>query len=65
MAAGVRSGQFKGLSVEFRSAAESRNASGVRMISKAWLTGLAAVVDPAYASATVEVRGKHRRLFWL
>ena len=65
IAAGVRGGQLKGLSVEFRSAAETRDGNGVRKISKAWLSGLAAVADPAYASATVEVRGKQRRRFWL
>ena len=59
----VRGGELKGLSVEFRSASERRE-NGVRRIEKAWLTGLAVVKDPAYASASVEVRRKSRRRVW-
>lgn len=59
VAAGVREGSLRGLSVEFRSAAE-RYRDGVRRISKAWLSGLALVENPAYSSATVEVREKDR-----
>ena len=54
----VKKGELRGLSVEFRSAAE-RVINGVRRISKAWLVGLAVVADPAYSSAAVELRNKN------
>lgn len=63
----VRSQELRGLSVEFRSAEETRK-NGVRKIAKAWLSGLAVVRDPAYSSATVEVRNRRperRILTWL
>ena len=63
----VRSKELRGLSIEFRAEVEKR-VGGVRRITKAWLTGLAAVANPAYASATVEVREKSTArgiLLWL
>ena len=65
VAARVRAGELKGLSVEFRAAAEHRDAAGVRRITRAWLTGLATVASPAYPSASVEVRHKRRARVWL
>ena len=60
----VRRGDLKGMSVEFRSAEERRERSGLRRIVKAWVTGAAVVSSPAYSSALIEVRSKRRRL-WL
>ena len=59
----VRSGLFKGLSVEFRSVAE-RYVAGVREIRRALLVGAGLVDDPAYKLSRVEVRARGRRL-WL
>ena len=56
----IRSGLFKGLSVEFRAVRQSIVA-GVRRISEAVLTGAALCDDPAYAGATVEARAKAER----
>ena len=53
----VRSKELRGLSIEFRAEIE-KQVDGIRRITKAWLTGLAAVANPAYSSATVEVREK-------
>ena len=61
----VRRGELKGMSVEFRSAEERREKSGLRRIVRAWVTGAAVVASPAYSSAVVEVRNKpaeHRYL---
>ena len=56
-AAEIRSGLFKGLSVEFTSTRESFVA-GVRRIAKATLRGAGLVDSGAYESATVEARAK-------
>ena len=62
----VRNGTLRGLSVEFRSERETRQA-GTRVIQRAQLVGAGLVDDPAYGSATVEVRqdGSKRRRIWL
>ena len=66
VAQAVREGKIKGLSVEFKSVAETRD-NGLRRIAKAWLVGLALVADPAYRTATVEVRDQTPTRFrrWL
>ena len=65
IASSVRRGEQKGMSVEFRGAEERRDRSGLRRISKAWVTGAAVVADPAYKTATIELRAKRRRRLWL
>ena len=66
VAAQVKSGEIRGLSIEFRSV-EERREGGLRRIFRAWVSGAAAVVDPAYSSAVVEVRKRasERRYLWL
>ena len=59
-AAEIRSGLFKGLSVEFTSTRESFVA-GVRRIAKATLRGAGLVDSGAYEAATVEARAKAAR----
>ena len=54
-AAEIRSGLFKGLSVEFK-AVRQNIVGGVRRISEAFLTGAGLVDSGAYESATVEAR---------
>ena len=64
IAAQVKSGEIRGLSIEFRSV-EERREGGLRRIFRAWISGAAAVASPAYSSAVVEVRNKpaeHRYL---
>ena len=51
----IRSGLFRGLSIEFR-AVKQTIVAGVRRISEAVLTGAALCDSPAYESATVEAR---------
>lgn len=63
-AANVRAGVLRGLSVEFRSEKETVR-DGVRVIQRAILEGAGLVDFGAYASATVEARGKVRRRIWL
>lgn len=64
-AAEIRSGLFRGLSVEFR-ASRQRFAAGVRRIMGAALTGAGLVDTPSYAGSGVEVREKGgRRRVWL
>ena len=58
----IRSGLFRGLSVEFKAVREQYRA-GVRRIQAALLTGAALVDSPAYRTA-VEVRGKRRRRYY-
>ena len=53
----IRSGLFKGLSIEFRAVRENF-VGGVRRISEAVLTGAGLVDSPAYSQATVEARAK-------
>ena len=52
----VREGRLSGLSVEFHSLAESRSTSGVRVVERARLVGLALCQDPAYLQTSVEAR---------
>ena len=56
-AAEIRSGLFRGLSVEFR-AVRQTIVGGVRRITSAVLSGAAIVDSPSYAGSAVEVRGK-------
>ena len=53
----IRSGLFKGLSIEFR-AVRQTIVSGIRRIAEATLTGAAIVDAGSYEAATVEVRTK-------
>ena len=53
----IRSGLFKGMSIEFRATAQSI-VGGVRRITEAVLSGAAIVDSPSYAGASVEVRSK-------
>ena len=53
----IRSGLFRGLSVEFKAVRQSI-VGGVRRITEAVLSGAAIVDDPSYAAASVEVREK-------
>lgn len=59
----VKAGVLKGLSVEFRSLAESVK-GGLRWIEKATLGGIGVVGEPAYREARVEARNRKRRV-WL
>ena len=64
-AAEIRSGLFRGLSVEFKATAQTI-VGGVRRITAAVLSGAAIVDSPSYAAASVEVRAKpRRRQIWL
>lgn len=51
----VRSGNLRGLSVEFHALHESRDTSGTRVIERARLSGIGLVADPSYATS-VEAR---------
>ena len=62
-AAEVRSGLFRGLSVEFRTIKQSYQ-NGVRRIAEAVLGGVGLVDSASYSGSTVEVRGKRFRV-WL
>ena len=57
---GVRSGRFKGWSVEFLARRETRDANGIRVIEAADLPGLALVDHPSYPGSTVEARRRRR-----
>ena len=69
-AAEIRSGLFKGMSIEFRATAQTI-VGGVRRITEAVLSGAAIVDTPSYAAASVEVRSKGggnlptERFLWL
>ena len=56
-AAEVRSGLFRGMSIEFR-AVKQTIVGGVRRITAAVLSGAAIVDSPSYSAASVEVREK-------
>ena len=69
-AAEIRSGLFRGLSVEFK-AVRQFIVGGVRRITSAVLSGAAIVDSPSYADSAVEVRAKRggnrpdARTMWL
>ena len=52
------------MSIEFTSLAETRTASGIREIARAYVGAVAMVADPEYKQATAEVRSRQRRV-WL
>ena len=54
--AGVKSGRYKGWSVEFIARRESRDTEGVRVVTAADLPGLALVDHPSYPGSVVEAR---------
>ena len=58
-AAEIRSGLFRGLSVEFRPTAERRK-GGIRHITAALLEGAGLVDNPEYSGSAVEVRKRAR-----
>ena len=66
LASEIRNQTLKGLSIEFRSLQE-KVVNGIRRIAKATVSGIAAVKEPAYQTATVEVREKKQEhlLTWL
>ena len=56
----VRAGKLKGFSIEFK-AIEERMESGLRVISKAILSGIGLVGAPSYTQSTVEARRRRAR----
>ena len=60
----VESGK-SGLSVQFYSLEETRNASGVREIREALVTHAALVENPEYSQGRAELRDTGRLRFWL
>ena len=65
VAAEIRAGRKRGLSVEFY-AAEEGNVQGVREVRSALIEAVAVVESPAYVQAVAEVRSKKRgRRVWL
>ena len=55
---------YTGLSVEFHAEKETRR-NGLRVIQKAYVPRAGLVDTPSYAGSTAEVRGEHRRPYWL
>lgn len=64
VAAEIRTGRKRGLSVEFVALDDARVA-GVREVRSALVDAAALVKDPAYSRATAEVRAKRGRRWWL
>lgn len=58
---GVRSGRFRGYSLEFIARRETRDTSDIRVIQRADVRGLALVDRPSYPGSTVEARKRRRR----
>ncbi|MCY4394798.1 MAG: HK97 family phage prohead protease [Rhodospirillaceae bacterium] len=59
----VRQGRMQGLSIEFKALAERRE-SGLRVIEKLELRGIALTGRPSYSGSRVEARAARRRI-WL
>ena len=53
---GVKSGRYRGWSIEFKARSESRDAAGIRVVTVADLPGLALVDHPSYPGSVVETR---------
>ena len=64
LAAEIRSGKKRGLSVEFYPSDEA-DVAGVREIRGALIDAVAAVANPAYEQARLEIRNRGRRRIWL
>ena len=64
VAAEIRAGRKRGLSVEFY-AAEEGQVQGVREVRSALIEAVAVVESPAYVQAVAEVRRKRGRRVWL
>ena len=64
VAAEIRAGRKRGLSVEFVATREA-NVSGVREVRGALVDAAAVVASPAYTQARVEVRKRKARRVWL
>ena len=64
VAAEIRAGRKRGLSVEFY-ATDEADVSGVREVRSALVDAVAVVESPAYDQARVEVRNRKRRRWWL
>ena len=63
VAAEIRSGRKRGLSVEFH-ATEERRVQGVREVLGALVDAAAVVESPAYDQARVELRARKGRRWW-
>ena len=61
--AAVQAGEYRGLSIEFRSVSDRRE-SGLRVIERAELAGISIVRTPAYPRTSIEARAARPR-FWL
>ena len=53
------------MSIEFMSLSETRAASGIREIARAYIEAVAMVSNPEYVQATAEIRASNRRKVWL
>ena len=57
----IKAGQVTGLSVEFQTIKESRDAAGIRVIEDAVLSGIGIVKSPSYSQSSVEARRRSGR----
>ena len=64
IAAEIRAGRKRGLSVEFYASSEGQ-VQGVREVRSALIEAVAVVESPAYVQAVAEVRSKRGRRVWL
>ena len=64
VAAEIRAGRKRGLSVEFFASDEGQ-VQGVREVRSALIDAVAVVKSPAYVQSVAEVRNKGRRRVWL